>query len=191
MCDVSPFVIKFHQWTSRFARSDTVKLRLPTVKVECPTFDDQDCSDACYLGSKLKLVFGKLFPPWWNRAEVQSYTESVISFCPFLVAGLHQNSHAFPGSDCHASPRSLLTRDDDDDDDLFGFCAVCPTVVPVLLEHRWPMMPGYKIFVFLCSFLAAFFCRVSASDCCIRQSLDISTPQDQSKLSTQTLGPSA
>ena len=85
------------------------------MKLQCPTFDDQNCSDACCLSSNLKFVFGKLFRPWWNRAEVQSYTECMISLCLFLVASLHQNSLAsctcffFPRTLSHCRPSVSLT----------------------------------------------------------------------------------
>ena len=32
----------------------------------------------CNFGSKLKLAFGKLFGPWWNREKLQSHTDFMI-----------------------------------------------------------------------------------------------------------------
>jgi len=70
ICDLWQFVIPFYQWTSTLARSPASYL--------CKSNVQQPRLLRCYLGSKEKLVFSKLFRPWWNREEFQSHIESVI-----------------------------------------------------------------------------------------------------------------
>ena len=70
LSDVGQFVISFSQWTSTFAVRLPANCASPMSNNWWPTLL------RCYLGTKLKLAFGKLFRPWWNREEFQSYTSS-------------------------------------------------------------------------------------------------------------------
>ena len=78
ICDVWQFVIPLYQWTSTLPRRHVVKVRLP-ASYASPVFSNWwPRLLGCYLGSKGKLAFGKLFRPWWNREKFQSHTDSVI-----------------------------------------------------------------------------------------------------------------
>ena len=78
MCEVWQLVIPFYQWTSTFARRHIVKIRLPASCANPMSSNWWPRLLRCYLGSKLKLAFGKLFRPWWKREEFQNHTESMI-----------------------------------------------------------------------------------------------------------------